>query len=58
MDDVLKVPMLLSRDMIAEKLLANADRCMDGPSPIAMQSTWESSFRPAAAFRKMLWARR
>lgn len=28
-DPVLKVPTLLVRDMFAEKLLANADRCMD-----------------------------
>lgn len=29
MDRVLNVPTLLQRDMFAEKLLANADRCMD-----------------------------
>jgi hypothetical protein len=28
-DPVLKVPILLVRDMFAEKLLANSDRCMD-----------------------------
>jgi hypothetical protein len=29
MDAVLDVPTLLYRDMFAEKLLANSDRCMD-----------------------------